>query len=67
MEHSFTYSVPDASKLIGIGLTKTYAEINAGRLEAIKLGRRTLIRREAIENWLENLPAYTPLAQRGRT
>ena len=58
METNLAYSVPEAAKLIGLGLTRTYAEINSGNLKAIKVGRRTIIRREAIEHWLENLPAY---------
>ena len=58
MEQPLSYTVPEAAKLCGIGLTKIYAEIGTGRLEAIKLGRRTLIRRSAIEAWLDALPAY---------
>ena len=35
----------------GIGRTKTYEEINSGRLKAVKCGRRTLIPIESAEKW----------------
>ena len=40
-----------------IGRTKTYEEINAGRLKARKAGRRTIIADDDAEEWLSNLPA----------
>ena len=40
----------------GIGRTTTYEEIAAGRLAAVKLGRRTIIPREAADAWLASLP-----------
>ena len=40
----------------GIGRTTTYEEIAAGRLMAVKLGRRTIIPREAADAWLASLP-----------
>jgi excisionase family DNA binding protein len=40
----------------GIGRSKTYEEINAGRLIAVKSGHRTLIREEDAEAWLRSLP-----------
>jgi excisionase family DNA binding protein len=40
----------------GIGRSKTYEEINAGRLIAVKSGHRTLIREEDAERWLRSLP-----------
>jgi hypothetical protein len=46
-------TVPD----FRIGRTKTYEEINAGRLKARKAGRRTIIAEEDAEEWLSNLPA----------
>lgn len=38
----------------GIKRTLAYEEIAAGRLVAVKVGRRTLIRREGAERWLAN-------------
>lgn len=38
-----TTSINGAAKALSLGRTSIYALINAGRLETIKLGRRTLI------------------------
>jgi excisionase family DNA binding protein len=40
-----------------IGRTKTYEEIAAGALIALKIGRRTLIKRDDALTWLDNQPA----------
>lgn len=40
----------------GIGLTKTYEEIKAGRLVALKCGTRTIITAEEERLWLSRLP-----------
>jgi len=44
------------SEAFGIGLTKTYEEIRAGRLIARKLGRRTIILPVDAEQWAASLP-----------
>jgi len=46
------YTVLEAAEATGLGRTKLFAEIKAGRLAAAKIGRRTLIRSEALEKWL---------------
>jgi len=40
-----------------IGMTRFYEEINTGRLVARKLGRKTLIAKEAAQAWRDALPA----------
>lgn len=40
----------------GIGKTTLYAEIKSGRVEAIKIGRKTLITAAAEQDWLSSLP-----------
>ena len=44
----------------GIGHTKLYAEIAAGRLIARKLGKATVILHEDAEAWAHSLPVVTP-------
>jgi excisionase family DNA binding protein len=46
----------------GIGRTKIYEEINARRLRALKVGKRTLISADAAEDWLNALPAINESA-----
>jgi len=41
-------SINDAARVLGIGRTSIYAMIADGRLEAFKLGRRTLVRTDSI-------------------
>lgn len=42
-------SINDAASALGLGRTSIYAMIADGRLEAFKIGRRTLIRVESIQ------------------
>lgn len=51
-------SIDDAAKVLSVGKSKIYQEIKAGRLAAFKLGRRTFIKRESIEEYLANLECY---------
>jgi hypothetical protein len=48
--------VPEFAKRNGIGLDKAYQEIRAGRLRAVKAGKRTLIFLEAEQAWRDSLP-----------
>jgi hypothetical protein len=50
-------SINGFCKGYGIGRTKAYEEINAGRLKARKAGRRTIITADDAEQWLSRLPA----------
>lgn len=49
------YRVEEAAALTKLGRTTLYREIAAGRLEAIKVGARTLIPRQALEDYIEHL------------
>lgn len=41
-------SINDAARTLGLGRTSVYSLINQGKLEAFKIGRRTLVRAESI-------------------
>lgn len=47
------YSINDTAKTLSLGRTSIYAMIADGRLDAFKLGRRTLIRAESIRRLVE--------------
>lgn len=51
------FSIREFGEAVGIGRTLTYSEIAAGRLVAVRCGRRTLIRVADAQRWLANLPA----------
>ena len=44
--------------MAGIGRTKLYAEIAAGRIEARKYGKRTLITVASLQAWFNALPRW---------
>jgi excisionase family DNA binding protein len=46
-------SINDTAKALSLGRTSIYALIRAGRLETLKLGRRTLVKTESIRRLLE--------------
>lgn len=51
------FSIDEAAQQANVGRDKIYAAIRAGLLQARKAGRRTLIRRCDLEEYLGNLPA----------
>ena len=46
------YSIPDAVKASGICRTGLYAAIKAGSLKTVKIGKRRLVRPEALDAFL---------------
>ncbi|RWL45279.1 MAG: DNA-binding protein [Mesorhizobium sp.] len=44
----------------GVGRSLLYEEIRAGRISVRKAGRRTLIRKEDAQAWLDALPEVRP-------
>jgi hypothetical protein len=50
------HTLSDFCRRYGIGRTKAYEEINAGRLKAKKNGRSTIITDEDAQAWLRGLP-----------
>jgi excisionase family DNA binding protein len=55
-------SPTEAARYLNIGKTKLYAEMNAGRLKAKRSGGQTLIAKEALDEWIANLPDHKPTA-----
>lgn len=50
------YPINDLAKSIGVGRSKLYAEIAAGRLRAVKVGSRTVVPADAVQAYLARLP-----------
>lgn len=47
------YDIPSAAATMGIGRTRLYAELDAGRLRSVKVGRRRLVPASAIAQRIE--------------
>ncbi|MEC7702974.1 MAG: helix-turn-helix domain-containing protein [Pseudomonadota bacterium] len=52
------YSIPDVQEMLGLGQTKIYELMHAGKLKAVKLGRKTLISKSSIDDFVSNLPSF---------
>lgn len=53
---ALAYTIAQAAKVAGIGRSTLYSELSAGKLQARKLGRRTLILASDLSLWLSSLP-----------
>lgn len=51
-------SVRDFCKTAGIGRTKVYELLGKGDIKAVKIGRRTFLRRADVMEWVEGLRPY---------
>jgi excisionase family DNA binding protein len=49
-------SIGETVRQLGIGRTTLYELIRRGDIEAIKLGRRTLVRADSARAFIDNLP-----------
>ena len=47
-----TYSIPEAAQIIGIGLSLCRELVKKGEIPAKVLGRRVVIPKKALDNWL---------------
>ena len=54
MEDKLTLSVEEAAKVLGIGRNLCYDKVKTGEIPVIKIGRRLLVPRSALEQLLSN-------------
>lgn len=52
-------TVPEATFGYGLGRSKFYQEVAAGRIKLRKCGRRTLVAADDMEAWAAGLPIVT--------
>lgn len=60
MNHSekLAFDIPTFCQLYSVGRTLVYKEIKEGRLNIVKIGRRTLITADSAQMWLKNASEY---------
>jgi excisionase family DNA binding protein len=56
MQGKIGLAIAEVVELLPLGRTRLYEEIAAGRLRAHKLGRRTIIFPEDLDDFLKSLP-----------
>ena len=54
MEVKLTLSIEEAAKVLGIGRNLCYDRVKTGEIPVIKIGRRLLVPRAALEKLLAN-------------
>jgi excisionase family DNA binding protein len=47
-----TFTIEETAVLLGVGKTLAYELANRGELPAVRLGRRLVVPRRALEEWL---------------
>ena len=58
-EERVTFTVEETAKLLGIGRQLAYDKVKTGEIPVIKIGRRLLVPRRALEKLLEQGQAVT--------
>ena len=59
MSGSRLHSINESRRRLGnIGRDAVYDLLNSGQLEAKKIGRRTFVTDDSIENYIQNLPPF---------
>ena len=51
------YTIPNATKASGFCRSRLYTMMGAGTIEAVKIGRRTLIKSDSLRAFIATLPA----------
>lgn len=52
-EKPLTYKIEEAAALLGLGRSATYAAAQRGEIPVVKVGKRLLVPRAALERFLE--------------
>jgi len=55
---ALSLSVQDVKTATGLGLTRIYELINKNELKAKKIGKRTIVLKSDLEDFLNNLDSY---------
>ena len=53
-----TLTVPEAAELIGICKPKMYEMVRAGKVRSVKVGKKILISRQSLMDWLKEGDSY---------
>jgi excisionase family DNA binding protein len=53
------FTIPGAVKASGLTRTRIYNLIGDGSIEAVKAGRRTLVKAQSLRHYVDTLPAAT--------
>lgn len=64
LPQKMAYSIKEVVTLFGIGRSSIYREISEGRLRVIKLGKRSLVLRTDLDEWMKKLPGSRPDSRR---
>lgn len=51
--HRLTFSVPEVAEVVGVSRAHAYELVRTGRLPSIRLGRRLVVPRKALEEFLD--------------
>ncbi|MFC1907772.1 helix-turn-helix domain-containing protein [Chloroflexota bacterium] len=62
-DRSLTFSVPEAAKLLGLSKGNLYNQIRLKAIPCLCIGRRKLIPKAALLQWLENSGADSKIAE----
>lgn len=60
-----TLTVDETAKILGIGRQLAYERVKTGEIPVIKIGRRLLVPRRALEKLLEQGQAVIPVHSKG--
>lgn len=55
-QEKIAYTIKELAAALGISKSTIYAALSDGKLEAVKLGNRTLIMADAVREWVRSMP-----------